>query len=137
MIKKIILSSILSLITIFSFSILERSCSWNLYKIFSIWLKESNGFHEYSFFLYGFLINFFVLFILYLMILLYFKIKISNKWIFALIMILSGLYVHFVLKTNIRIHMDSRNIFPKEFLEYTIDRKITVFMINKDMQCPD
>ena len=137
MIKKIILSVILSLTTILSFSIVERSCSWNLYKIFSIWLKESNGFHEYSFFLYGFLINFFVLFILYLITLFYFKIEISKKWIFALIIILVALYVHFVFKVNIRINMDSRHIFPKEFLEYTIDRKITIFMINRDMNCPD
>lgn len=137
MIRKIILSCILSFITIFSFSIIDQNCALNYYGIFSKWLMESSGFHEYSFFLYGFLINFFILCVLYFIIFYFFRIKLSNKWVFALIIILGGLYVHFVFKTNIRIHMDSRNLFPKEFLEYTIDRKIKFFLINRDMQCPN
>ena len=137
MIKKIITSTLLALITIFSFSIVDRSCAINLYGIFSIWLKESTGFHEYLFFTYGFLINFFLLFAFYFIVLYYFKIKFSNKWIIALIIIFSSLYVHFAFKTTIRIHVDPRHTVPKEFLEGTTDKKITFFLINKDMQCPD
>lgn len=135
MIKKIVLSIILSLITIFSFSIVDRSCAVNLYSIFSIWLKESTGFHEYSFFPYGFLLNFLILFFLYSLILFYFKIKVSNKWILLLIIALASLYINFSFKTNIRIHIDSRSTIPKEFLEYTVDRKISFFLINKDIEC--
>lgn len=137
MIKKIILSIIFSLITIFSFSIVDRSCAINFYRIFSIWLTESTGFHEYLFFLYGFLINVFILFIFYLIILVLFKIKISNKWFFILIIALTSLFVYFAFKTNIRIHFDPRNTVPKAFLTDTIDRKITFFLINKDVECSD
>ena len=137
MIKKIFLSVILSLITIFSFSIVDRSCAINFYGIFSIWLTESTGFHEYLFFLYGFLINFFILFIMYFIILLLFNWKISNKWFFVLIIALISLYVHFAFKTNIRIHVDQRNTVPKEFLIDIIDKKITFLLINKDVKCSD
>ena len=137
MIKKILLSIILSLITIFSFSIVNRSCAINFYGIFSIWLTESTGFHEYLFFLYGFLINLFILSISYFIIFYLFKIILSKKLILTLIIVLVGLYVHFVSQTNIRLHIDSRHAFPKEFKEDNIDRKITFFFINKDVECPD
>ena len=137
MIRKTILSVILSLITILSFSIVSRDCSTNFYGIFSIWLMESTGFHEYSFFRYGFLINYFAVFILWFIILYLFKIKLSNKWILFLIIVLSTLYINFSFKNNIRLHIDSRNIVPKEFLIDTIDKKISFFFINKDIQCPN
>ena len=137
MIKKIIISGVLSLTTIFSFSIVDRSCTRNLYGIFSNWLKESTGFHEYLFFLYGFLINFFILFFFYFIILLNFKINLSKKWVLTFIIIFSSLYVYFTFKTNIRIQVDPRNIVPKEYLEDTVDKKMTLFLTNTDMECPD
>ena len=137
MIKKIIVSIILSCITILSFSIVDSSCSTNLYSIFSIWLMEIPRFHEYSFFLYGFLINLFILSISYFIIFYLFKIILSKKLILTLIIVLVGLYVHFVSQTNIRLHIDSRHAFPKEFKEDNIDRKITFFFFNKDVECPD
>ena len=137
MIKKIFLSVILSLITIFSFSIVDRSGAIKFYGIFSIWLTESTGFHEYLFFLYGFLINFFILFIMYFIILLLFNWGVSNKWFFVLIIMLVSLYVNFAFKTNIRISVDQRNTVPKEFLIDIIDKKITFLLINKDVKCSD
>lgn len=128
MIKKIIISMILSLITMFSFSIVDRSCSTNLYGIFEVWLMESVGFHDYSFFLYGFLINFFILFIL-----LFLKMQLKNRYIFILL----GLYVNFKFKTNIRLHADPRNTVPEIFMEDNIDRKISFFLMNHDLECPD
>lgn len=133
----VILSTLLSLITIFSFSIVDRSCTSNFYGIFSIWLANSTEFHEYLFFLYGFLINFFILFFLYLIILLLFKRKLSNKWFFILTIALASIFVHFAFKTNIRIHVDPRNTVPKEFLTGIVDKKITFVLINKDIQCPN
>lgn len=137
MIKKTLISFILSCITILSFSIVDSSCSTNLYSIFSIWLMEIPRFHEYSFFLYGFLINFFILSISYFIIFYLSQRVLSNKWILTLIIILVGLYAHFVFKTNIRMHIDSRNALPKEFTADTIDRKITFFFIKKDVECSD
>ena len=66
MFRKIYLVLIISLITIFSFSIVNVYCPFKTFGIFDVWLIQLNGFKEYYFFSYGFLKNLLLLFVIYL-----------------------------------------------------------------------
>ena len=99
MFRKIYLVLIISLITIFSFSIVNVYCPFKTFGIFDVWLMQLNGFKEYYFFSYGFLKNLLLLFVIYLTI--FYKSKINNKIIFVSTMVLLtllGVFLFYLLK---------------------------------------
>ncbi len=114
MFRKIYLVLIISLITIFSFSIVNVYCPFKTFGIFDVWLMQLNGFKEYYFFSYGFLKNLLLLFVIYLTI--FYKSKINNKIIFVSTMVLLTLLGVFLFKTNIRLNLDFRETPPTEEL---------------------
>lgn len=130
MFRKIYLVLIISLITIFSFSIVNVYCPFKTFGIFDVWLMQLNGFKEYYFFSYGFLKNLLLLFVIYLTI--FYKSKINNKIIFVSTMVLLTLLGGVLFKTNIRLNLDFRETPPTEEL---VEKKISIFMLSKEVEC--